>query len=42
MAQNGIEAIVERLKGWNNATPTDPGQGGRRVAWLAARSAAGC
>jgi hypothetical protein len=24
VAQNGIGAIIERLKGWNEATTTDP------------------
>jgi hypothetical protein len=27
MAQNGIGAVVEQLKGWNDATPTDPDEG---------------
>jgi hypothetical protein len=28
MAQNRVGAIVERLKGWNQAIPTDPDKGG--------------
>jgi hypothetical protein len=27
-AQDRIGAIVERLKGWNHAAPTDPDEGG--------------
>jgi hypothetical protein len=27
-AQDRVGAIVERLKGWNQATPTDPDEGG--------------
>ncbi len=28
-AQNGLRAIVERLKGWDDAAPMDPDEGGR-------------
>ncbi len=33
-AQHGIGAVVERLKGWDDAALTDPDQGGgEEVAW---------
>jgi hypothetical protein len=28
MAQNRVGAVVERLKGWSDAAPTDPDEGG--------------
>ncbi len=32
--QDHIGAIVERLKGWDDAAPTDPDEeGGEEVAW---------
>jgi hypothetical protein len=32
--QDGVGAIVERLKGWDDAAPTDPDEGSREdVAW---------
>jgi hypothetical protein len=34
VAQNGVGAIIERLKGWNDAAPTDPDEGGReQLSW---------
>ncbi len=27
-AQDGVGAVVERLKGWDDAAPTDPDEGG--------------
>jgi hypothetical protein len=37
-AQDGIGAVVERLKGWNDATPTVPDEGGgEEVAWQLVR-----
>jgi hypothetical protein len=36
--QDGIGAVVERLKGWDDATPTDPDKGGGgEVAWQLVR-----
>ncbi len=33
-AQDGVGAVVERLKGWDDTAPTDPDEGGREeVAW---------
>ncbi len=33
-AQDGVGAVVERLKGWDDAAPTDPDEGGsEEVAW---------
>ncbi len=33
-AQNRVGAIVERLKGWNQAAPTDPDEGGgEQLGW---------
>jgi hypothetical protein len=33
-AQDGVGAVVARLKGWNDAAPTDPDKGGgEEVAW---------
>jgi hypothetical protein len=32
--QDSVGAVVERLKGWDDATPTDPdGGGGEEVTW---------
>ncbi len=32
--QNHIGAAIERLKGWNDATPTDPDEGDReQLGW---------
>ncbi len=42
VAQNHVGAVVERLTGWNHAAPTDPDEGERRAAWLAARWAGRC
>jgi hypothetical protein len=28
MAQNRVGAVIERLKGWNDAALTDPNEGG--------------
>ncbi len=37
-AQDGVGAIVERLKGWDDAAPTDPDEGGGEVvAWQLVR-----
>jgi hypothetical protein len=37
-AQDSVEAVVERLKGWDDAAPTDPDEGGREeVAWQLVR-----
>jgi hypothetical protein len=34
VAQNRVGAVVERLKGWNQAAPTDPDEGGReQLGW---------
>ncbi len=41
-AQDHVGAVVERLKGWNQVAPTDPDEGGRRAARLAACWAARC
>jgi hypothetical protein len=36
--QDGVGAVVERLKGWDDATPTDPDEGGgEEVAWQLVR-----
>jgi hypothetical protein len=33
-AQNRVGAVVERLKGWNQAAPTDPDEGGgEQLGW---------
>jgi hypothetical protein len=33
-AQDSVGAVVERLKGWDDAAPTDPDKGGgEEVAW---------
>ncbi len=32
--QNHVGAVVERLKGWNQAAPTDPDEGGgEQLGW---------
>jgi hypothetical protein len=32
--QDGVGAVIERLKGWDDAAPTDPDEGGgEEVAW---------
>ncbi len=37
-AQDGVGAVVERLKGWDDAAPTDPDEGGgEELAWQLAR-----
>jgi hypothetical protein len=37
-AQNRVGAIVERLKGWKQAAPTDPDEGGEeQLGWQLAR-----
>ncbi len=37
-AQDGVWAVVERLKGWDDAAPTDPDDGGgEELAWQLAR-----
>jgi hypothetical protein len=37
-AQDGIGAVVERLKGWDDATPMYPDEGGgEEVAWQVIR-----
>ncbi len=34
MAQDCVGAVVEQLKGWNQAAPTDPDKGGReQLGW---------
>ncbi len=34
MAQNRVGAVVERLKGWDDAASTDPDEGGgEEIAW---------
>ncbi len=34
MAQDDVEAVIEWLKGWDDAAPTDPDEaGGEEVAW---------
>jgi hypothetical protein len=34
MAQNGVGAVIERLKGWNDAAPTGPVEEGReQLGW---------
>jgi hypothetical protein len=34
VAQDCVGAIVERLKGWNQAAPTDPDEGGgEQLSW---------
>jgi hypothetical protein len=36
--QNGVGAIIERLKGWDDTAPTDPDEGGReKPSWQLAR-----
>jgi hypothetical protein len=42
-AQNRVGAVVERLKGWNQAAPMDPDEGGReQLGWqLAGQVGAG-
>ncbi len=36
--QDGVGAVVERLKGWDDAAPTDPDEGsGEEVAWQLVR-----
>ncbi len=38
VAQDGVGAVVERLKVWDDAVPTDPDKGGREeLAWQLAR-----
>jgi hypothetical protein len=32
-AQEGVGAVVERLKGWDDAAPKDPDEGGGEVTW---------
>jgi hypothetical protein len=37
-AEDGVGAVVERLKGWDDAAPTDPDEGGgEEVAWQLVR-----
>jgi hypothetical protein len=37
-AQDGVGAVVERLKGWDDAAPTGPDEGGgEEVAWQLVR-----
>jgi hypothetical protein len=37
-AQDGVEAVVERLKGWDDAALTDPDEGGgEEVTWQLVR-----
>ncbi len=37
-AQDGVGAVVELLKGWDDAAPTDPDKGGgEEVAWQLVR-----
>jgi hypothetical protein len=37
-AQNHVGAVVEWLKGWNDAAPTDPDEGGgEQLSWQLAR-----
>jgi hypothetical protein len=34
MAQDRVGALIEQLKGWNQATPTDTDKGGReQLGW---------
>jgi hypothetical protein len=34
VVQDSVGAVVERLKGWNQAAPTDPDKGGReQLVW---------
>ncbi len=41
VAQDSVGAIVERLKGWDDAAPTDPDEGGgEELAWQLARQLA--
>ncbi len=36
--QDGVGAVVERLKGWDDAAPTDPDEGGgEEVTWQLVR-----
>ncbi len=38
MAEDGVGAVVERLKGWDDAAPMDPDEGGgEEVAWQLVR-----
>jgi hypothetical protein len=38
MVQNGIGAVLERLKGWNDAATMDPNEGGGEyLGWQLAR-----
>jgi hypothetical protein len=41
-AQDRVGAVVEQLKGWNQAAPTEPRRGGLRAARLVARWAGQC
>jgi hypothetical protein len=37
-ADDGVGAVVERVKGWDDAAPTDPDEGGgEEVAWQLVR-----
>ncbi len=37
-AEDSVGAVVERLKGWDDAAPTDPDEGGREeAAWQLVR-----
>jgi hypothetical protein len=41
MVQDGVGAVVERLKGWDDAALTDPDEGrGEELAWQLARQLA--
>ncbi len=34
MAKNRVRAVVEQLKGWDDAVPTDPDEGGgEQLSW---------
>ncbi len=38
MAQDDVEAVIEWLKGWDDAAPTDPDEAGvEEVAWQLVR-----
>jgi hypothetical protein len=38
MAQDHVGTVIERLKGWNDAAPTDPDEGGgEQLRWQLAR-----
>jgi hypothetical protein len=40
-AQDGVVAVVERMKGWDDAAPTDPDKGGgEELAWQLVRQGA--